>query len=307
MAQYFFLNDLMLDNALDGVDMQDVFEQTMMKYVMLRKEETLDIGSHIIIGHDVENIIIGGLPLKELIFKIENRELKTACINYFLKCVPLNTIDKNYSLDSIEDEIIEEIADIQYSNGQSATNDVIASLMSWILFSFPIVDEWKKTEVAIDSDGKYRITNFYGDNRYDIIDKILAENTSKPANKIRFINRIDKMTIELCPEFEAFFDELTEDEQIHMCNRLYTAWVRNLIQKNGEDDKLYRHCTCTGSKIMFELKSSHDLGIRFYLMNCQNGTLVFGGHSFKSKVKGDKQNNDMVRAFEAIKKYLNNK
>ena len=142
MAQYFFLNDLMLDKALNGVEKKEAFEQTMMKYVLLRKEGTLDIGSHIIIGHDVDKIRIGGLPLKELIFKIENRELKTACINYFLKCVPLNTIDKNYSLDSIEDEIIEEIADIQYLNGQSATNAVIASLMYWILFSFPIVDEW---------------------------------------------------------------------------------------------------------------------------------------------------------------------
>ena len=303
MPRYFYFNDLMPSEALADINIQEVFEQTMMNYVRLRKEKILDIGLYIVIGDDIDKIYLGGVLLTEMIFKIKDRELKKACISYFRNSYPINDI-KVCSIDNFDDSTIEEISDLVYSNGKSSTNVAIASLHAKTLLSLPISDEWKKTDVVIDEKGKYHIVNFYGDNRYSVIDKFLTDDNSASANKLRFIHRLDKYNIEFCKDFGVMFESLKAQEQKHRCDRLYIAYQKKLIDLNIEDENLYRQCKCTGSDNMFELKSSYDMGLRFYLMKCPDSVLIFGGHSFKSKVKGEKQDHDMIRAFDTIKKYL---
>lgn len=92
-----------------------------------------------------------------------------------------------------------------------------------------------------------------------------------------------------------------------MINRLNVAYSKNLIGLNKEDEKLYRHCTCTGVSNMFELKSAHNFGIRFYLKKKDERHLIFGGVGRKSNYKGKKQNNDMIRAYKEIEEYENSK
>lgn len=55
------------------------------------------------------------------------------------------------------------------------------------------------------------------------------------------------------------------EELRNMTLRLNLAYSRNLIALNKEDERLYRHCSCTGDSNMFELKSSHDWGSDFIL------------------------------------------
>ena len=183
MPRYFYFNDLMPSEALADINIQEVFEETMMNYVRLRKEKILDIGLYIVIGDDIDKIYLGGVLLTEMIFKIKDRELKKACISYFKNSYPINDI-KECSIDNFDDSTIEEISDLVYSNGKSSTNVAIASLHAFTLLSLPISDEWKKTDVIIDEKGKYHIVNFYGDNRYNVIDKFLTDDNSASANKL---------------------------------------------------------------------------------------------------------------------------
>ena len=179
----------------------------------------------------------------------------------------------------------------------------MASLKSWLLLSFPIEKEWKNPIVTLDDKNKYKLNNFYGSNRYCIVDKILQGQETSEAYLVRFTHRLDNFTIEYSDDFKDYFLKMQVEELRNMTLRLNLAYSRNLITLNKEDERLYRHCSCTGVSNMFELKSSHDLGIRFYLKKKDESHLIFGGVGRKSNYKGLQQNNDMIRAYRTIEKY----
>lgn len=288
-------------------DIQKVFEHTMIHYVQIRKEKLLDIEKYIIIGDEIDKIIIGGKKLIDLIKGIEDNDLKKACFSYFCQRDNVNLMDYNYKDKSIEDSILGEILDMNYHNGKPALYSAIACLNSWILFSFPIEKEWRNATIVLDGDNKYKIHNFYGENRYDVVGRILQDKETNEAYLVRFTHRLDNYFIEYSQTFKDDFLNLQTTELNHMVKRLNVAYSKNLISLNKEEEKIYRHCTCTGDNNMFELKSAHDLGIRFYLKKKDEHHLIFGGIGRKSKYKGSKQNNDMNRAYQEILKYENSK
>ena len=305
MSQKFYLNDLMSEANVD--DMQEIFEHTMKQYVQIRKESLLDIEKYIVLGTEFDNIKIGGKPLAYLIKSIKDTDLKKTCFNYFCQRDNANLVDYNYQDKVIEDSVLEEILDMRYHNGKPALYTAIASINTWILFSFPIEKEWVNSVITLDRGNKYKLLNFYEKNRYDVVGKILQDEETKEAYLVRFTHRIDNYLIEYSQVFKDDFMNLQIAELSHMVNRLNVAYSKNLISLNKEDEKLYRHCICNGVSKMFELKSAHDLGIRFYLEKKDEHCLIFGGVGRKSKYKGKKQNNDIIRAYQEIEKYEKSK
>lgn len=303
MSQIFYLNDLMADAPTDGVDVQKEFENTMLQYAKIRNEPLLDIEKYVVIGNEVSKIMIGGKSLKELIKGVEDNDLRKVCYGYFCLRDNTNLLDYNYQDADFNDTVLEEILDMTFHNGKSALYTAMASLKSWLLLSFPIEKEWKNPIVTLDDKNKYKLNNFYGSNRYCIVDKILQGQETSEAYLVRFTHRLDNFTIEYCDDFKDYFLKMQVEELRNMTLRLNLAYSRNLITLNKEDERLYRLCSCTGVSNMFELKSSHDLGIRFYLKKKDESHLIFGGVGRKSNYKGLQQNNDMIRAYRTIEKY----
>lgn len=303
MSQIFYLNDLMADAPTDGVDVQKEFENTMLQYAKIRNEPLLDIEKYVVIGNEVSKIMIGGKSLKELIKGVEDNDLRKVCFGYFCLRDNTNLLDYNYQDADFNDTVLEEILDMTFHNGKSALYTAMASLKSWLLLSFPIEKEWKNPIVTLDDKNKYKLNNFYGSNRYCIVDKILQGQETSEAYLVRFTHRLDNFTIEYSDDFKDYFLKMQVEELRNMTLRLNLAYSRNLITLNKEDERLYRHCSCTGVSNMFELKSSHDLGIRFYLKKKDESHLIFGGVGRKSNYKGLQQNNDMIRAYRTIEKY----
>lgn len=303
MSQIFYLNDLMADAPTDGVDVQKEFENTMLQYAKIRNEPLLDIEKYVVIGNEVSKIMIGGKSLKELIKGVEDNDLRKVCYGYFCLRDNTNLLDYNYQDADFNDTVLEEILDMTFHNGKSALYTAMASLKSWLLLSFPIEKEWKNPIVTLDDKNKYKLNNFYGSNRYCIVDKILQGQETSEAYLVRFTHRLDNFTIEYSDDFKDYFLKMQVEELRNMTLRLNLAYSRNLIALNKEDERLYRHCSCTGVSNMFELKSSHDLGIRFYLKKKDESHLIFGGVGRKSNYKGLQQNNDMIRAYRTIEKY----
>lgn len=303
MSQIFYLNDLMADAPTDGVDVQKEFENTMLQYAKIRNEPLLDIEKYVVIGNEVSKIMIGGKSLKELIKGVEDNDLRKVCYGYFCLRDNTNLLDYNYQDADFNDTVLEEILDMTFHNGKSALYTAMASLKSWLLLSFPIEKEWKNPIVTLDDKNKYKLNNFYGSNRYCIVDKILQGQETSEAYLVRFTHRLDNFTIEYSDDFKDYFLKMQVEELRNMTIRLNLAYSRNLIALNNEDERLYRHCSCTGVSNMFELKSSHDLGIRFYLKKKDESHLIFGGVGRKSNYKGLQQNNDMIRAYRTIEKY----
>lgn len=303
MSQIFYLNDLMADAPTDGVDVQKEFENTMLQYAKIRNEPLLDIEKYVVIGNEVSKIMIGGKSLKELIKGVEDNDLRKVCYGYFCLRDNTNLLDYNYQDADFNDTVLEEILDMTFHNGKSALYTAMASLKSWLLLSFPIEKEWKNPIVTLDDKNKYKLNNFYGSNRYCIVDKILQGQETSEAYLVRFTHRLDNFTIEYSDDFKDCFLKMQVEELRNMTLRLNLAYSRNLITLNKEDERLYRLCSCTGVSNMFELKSSHDLGIRFYLKKIDESHLIFGGVGRKSNYKGLQQNNDMIRAYRTIEKY----
>ena len=303
MSQIFYLNDLMADAPTDGVDVQKEFENTMLQYAKIRNEPLLDIEKYVVIGNEVSKIMIGGKSLKELIKGVEDNDLRKVCYGYFCLRDNTNLLDYNYQDADFNDTVLEEILDMTFHNGKSALYTAMASLKSWLLLSFPIEKEWKNPIVTLDDKNKYKLNNFYGSNRYCIVDKILQGQETSEAYLVRFTHRLDNFTIEYSDDFKDYFLKMQVEELRNMTLRLNLAYSRNLITLNKEDERLYRLCLCTGVSNMFELKSSHDLGIRFYLKKKDESHLIFGGVGRKSNYKGLQQNNDMIRAYRTIEKY----
>lgn len=303
MSQIFYLNDLMADAPTDGVDVQKEFENTMLQYAKIRNEPLLDIEKYVVIGNEVSKIMIGGKSLKELIKGVEDNDLRKVCYGYFCLRDNTNLLDYNYQDADFNDTVLEEILDMTFHNGKSALYTAMASLKSWLLLSFPIEKEWKNPIVTLDDKNKYKLNNFYESNRYCIVDKILQGQETSEAYLVRFTHRLDNFTIEYSDDFKDYFLKMQVEELRNMTLRLNLAYSRNLITLNKEDERLYRLCSCTGVSNMFELKSSHDLGIRFYLKKKDESHLIFGGVGRKSNYKGLQQNNDMIRAYRTIEKY----
>ena len=303
MSQIFYLNDLMADAPTDGVDVQKEFENTMLQYAKIRNEPLLDIEKYVVIGNEVSKIMIGGKSLKELIKGVEDNDLRKVCYGYFCLRDNTNLLDYNYQDADFNDTVLEEILDMTFHNGKSALYTAMASLKSWLLLSFPIEKEWKNPIVTLDDKNKYKLNNFYGSNRYCIVDKILQGQETSEAYLVRFTHRLDNFTIEYSDDFKDYFLKMQVEELRNMTLRLNLAYSRNLITLNKEDERLYRLCSCTGVSNMFELKSSHDLGIRFYLKKKDESHLIFGGVGRKSNYKRLQQNNDMIRAYRTIEKY----
>lgn len=282
MSQIFYLNDLMADAPTDGVDVQKEFENTMLQYAKIRNEPLLDIEKYVVIGNEVSKIMIGGKSLKELIKGVEDNDLRKVCYGYFCLRDNTNLLDYNYQDADFNDTVLEEILDMTFHNGKSALYTAMASLKSWLLLSFPIEKEWKNPIVTLDDKNKYKLNNFYGSNRYCIVDKILQGQETSEAYLVRFTHRLDNFTIEYSDDFKDYFLKMQVEELRNMTLRLNLAYSRNLITLNKEDERLYRLCSCTGVSNMFELKSSHDLGIRFYLKKKDESHLIFGGVGRKS-------------------------
>ena len=182
MSQIFYLNDLMADAPTDGVDVQKEFENTMHQYAQIRNEPLLDIEKYVVIGNEVSKIMIGGKSLKELIKGVEDSDLKKVCYGYFCLRDNTNLLDYNYQDADFNDTVLEEILDMTFHNGKSSLYAAMASLKSWILLSFPIEKEWKNPIVTLDNKNKYKLNNFYGSNRYDIVDKIDTHTFSPNEN-----------------------------------------------------------------------------------------------------------------------------
>lgn len=293
----------MADAPTDGVDVQKEFENTMLQYAKIRNEPLLDIEKYVVIGNEVSKIMIGGKSLKELIKGVEDNDLRKVCYGYFCLRDNTNLLDYNYQDADFNDTVLEEILDMTFHNGKSALYTAMASLKSWLLLSFPIEKEWKNPIVTLDDKNKYKLNNFYGSNRYCIVDKILQGQETSEAYLVRFTHRLDNFTIEYSDDFKDYFLKMQVEELRNMTLRLNLAYSRNLITLNKEDERLYRLCSCTGVSNMFELKSSHDLEIRFYLKKKDESHLIFGGVGRKSNYKGLQQNNDMIRAYRTIEKY----
>lgn len=311
MEQVFLLNDLLPQNeCCDRVP--ELFEEVMVNFIKLKKEKPLDIKNTILTAEEPCKTLIGGKDLKQLILNIENHELKSAVCALFLHG---QVLSENYNISEWPEETIEDLLNLKTENGTSATNVGIACVSGWKLLSIPLTTDFVKDKLCFQGTSQeYDVYNFYGYNMNSIVNEILGNSTTFDALKLKLRYCIDGYTISLTPGFETLLSSRTFEECLHMVARLKLAYEKKCLLGEYLDENLLRSCTCTGDKHMFELKSSHTFGLRFYLKIYDKNAIVFSligqkaDYGDKSKKKGGNtaQNKDMLKAAELANKFIEN-
>ena len=275
-------------------------------------EKKLTIEKKILTVKEPQDTIICGSNLKKLICGIGDRDLKTYAMSMFMHG---QILSDQYHVDNWPDDLLDDILCLTDGNGKDAMNEGIASICSWVLLSLPVSEDFKRDYFEFKGKQTYRVPNYYGQNKKNIVYSILGLDESNETMELKLRYALDLYQIHLTDEFKEAYTRMRVNEREVMISRLVTAHEKKCLIKQVKDDNLLRECTCTNDKHMFELKSNSELGIRFFFKVFDSNHIVFSLIEHKSdygdkskKKKGETaQNKDMKRALDIANHYMESK
>lgn len=312
MGKVFLLNELMPAEEIDGVNVQKLFVDTIKSFSGLCAEKKLTIEKKILTVKEPQDTIICGSNLKKLICGIGDRDLKTYAMSMFMHG---QILSDQYHVDNWPDDLLDDILCLTDGNGKDAMNEGIASICSWVLLSLPVSEDFKRDYFEFKGKQTYRVPNYYGQNKKNIVYSILGLDESNETMELKLRYALDLYQIHLTDEFKEAYTRMRVNEREVMISRLVTTHEKKCLIKQVKDDNLLRECTCTNDKHMFELKSNSELGIRFFFKVFDSNHIVFSLIGHKSdygdkskKKKGETaQNKDMKRALDIANHYMESK
>lgn len=312
MGKVFLLNELMPAEEIDGVNVQKLFVDTIKSFSGLCAEKKLTIEKKILTVKEPQDTIICGSNLKKLICGIGDRDLKTYAMSMFMHG---QILSDQYHVDNWPDDLLDDILCLTDGNGKDAMNEGIASICSWVLLSLSVSEDFKRDYFEFKGKQTYRVPNYYGQNKKNIVYSILGLDESNETMELKLRYALDLYQIHLTDEFKEAYTRMRVNEREVMISRLVTAHEKKCLIKQVKDDNLLRECTCTNDKHMFELKSNSELGIRFFFKVFDSNHIVFSLIGHKSdygdkskKKKGETaQNKDMKRALDIANHYMESK
>ena len=312
MGKVFLLNELMPAEEIDGVNVQKLFVDTIKSFSGLCAEKKLTIEKKILTVKEPQDTIICGSNLKKLICGIGDRDLKTYAMSMFMHG---QILSDQYHVDNWPDDLLDDILCLTDGNGKDAMNEGIASICSWVLLSLPVSEDFKRDYFEFKGKQTYRVPNYYGQNKKNIVYSILGLDESNETMELKLRYALDLYQIHLTDEFKEAYTRMRVNEREVMISRLVTAHEKKCLIKQIKDDNLLRECTSTNDKHMFELKSNSELGIRFFFKIFDMNHIVFSLIGHKSdygdkskKKKGETaQNKDMKRALDIANHYMESK
>lgn len=312
MGKVFLLNELMPEEEIDGVNVQKLFVDTIKSFSGLCAEKKLAIEKKILTVKEPQDTIICGSNLKKLICGIGDRDLKTYAIGMFLHG---QILADQYHVDNWPDDLVDDLLNLTDDKGKNAMNEGVASVCSWGLLSLPVSEDFKRDYFEFKGMQTYRVPNYYGQNKKNIVYSILGLDESNETMELKLRYALDLYQIHLTDEFKEAYTRMRVNEREVMISRLVTAHEKKCLVKLAKDDKLLRECTCTNDKHMFELKSNSESGIRFFFKIFDSNHIVFSlighksGYGDKSKKKkgATAQNKDMMHALDIANQYIESK
>lgn len=309
MGKVFLLNELLPEEEVDGVKVQEIFIDTIRNFSELCAEKELSIEKKILTVKEPKETIICGSNLKKLICGIGDRELKTYASSMFLHG---QILADQYHVDNWPDDLVNDLLELTDDKGKTAMNEGIASICSWVLLSLPVSEDFKSDYFEFKGKQTYRVPNYYGLNKKNIVYSILGLDESNETMELKLRYALDLYQIHLTDEFKEAYTRMRVNEQEVMISKLVTACKKGCLIKQVKDDNLLRECTCTKDKHMFELKSNSELGIRFFFKIFDMNHIVFSlighksdyGDKSKKKKGATAQNKDMMRALDIANHYM---
>jgi len=237
-----------------------------------------------------------GFTIKDCILSLD-KETKNYAISLFRK----------YPFDNFY-----EIKDEYYNNFYFKVNEkkidaIYLSIVGYengILFTLPIIKEFKNNFLTLNSDdnSKIKVLNLYGkkENSEFIINYISKQIQNTLPNFEKFISIIGNC--KYSDKFEKSFKELPLNAQENVIIFFQKAIDRNGNTKFYADDDLIKDVTPSSSKYKtYELRIFKPMALRIYFNESSNFTYLA---SIEKKPNPKVQNNDIITANIEIKQFF---
>ena len=194
MGKVFLLNELLPEEEVDGVKVQEIFIDTIRNFSELCAEKELSIEKKILTVKEPKETIICGSNLKKLICGIGDRELKTYASSMFLHG---QILADQYHVDNWPDDLVNDLLELTDDKGKTAMNEGIASICSWVLLSLPVSEDFKSDYFEFKGKQTYRVPNYYGLNKKNIVYSILGLDESNETMELKLRYALDLYQIHL--------------------------------------------------------------------------------------------------------------
>lgn len=298
MAQFYFNDCLPTETSCD---VEETFRGVICGFLLLQKEEGLQIDRTLVIGELPENTPICGISLKEILSKYRgSREEKNAVIALFRNAIVLsNQWDDFVNPDNI-------YKDFSF-NGRDAHYLAVASANKLIAISLPIEEQLKTDTLEISvfntlnktTESPVYISNWFNDNTNNICKQLLPRTETQLDGLKNLFYGIGKKVV---------FSEKFVDQWNHEINnnsikdriikRFEEANRDNLLFPAKDDPreprlKIIRKDNTRDTNI-FELRL-RDIGVRVYF-SCDSVTMKILLYGTKTKNQGHGQESDFRMA-----------
>lgn len=303
MAQFYFNDCLPTETSCD---VEETFRGVICGFLLLQKEEGLQIDRTLVIGELPENTPICGISLKEILSKYRgSREEKNAVIALFRNAIVLsNQWDDFVNPDNI-------YKDFSF-NGRDAHYLAVASANKLIAISLPIEEQLKTDTLEISvfntlnktTESPVYISNWFNDNTNNICKQLLPRTETQLDELKNLFYGIGKKVV---------FSEKFVDQWNHEINnnsikdriikRFEEAYKGKLLFPAKDDPREPKYKIVrkdNQNTNVFELRL-RDIGVRVYFV-CDINTIKIIFYGTKTSHYGHGQESDFRIANELLKK-----
>lgn len=288
----FYLNEC-LGGTFTCQELTTAFSELILAFSSLTQKDYLHVHKGWVLEKEAGKIVLGGIPLADIIRKLQNREIKRLFYSYTLN-YPIG----EFFAESDDDSLLQ--ANYTFEQ-EDATNIVIAGRNGGILLTLPVSDAVKKDDLTVKSGHPdYEdiiIPNFHGGTSQNVI---VTEKRLLRRNYNNAPNGIDKLSF-LAPHVimsDTFRKRLKNAPSEHIKSifeRLNEILTNNMLQPLQCNGTMISHV----SEHVSELRVVNPVDIRIYFHEHTN-TIYFAKMALKSEYVAENAQTEDIKEAENI-------
>ena len=288
----FYLNDC-LGGTFAGQELATAFVKLVSAFSSLTQKDYLHIHKGWVLEKEAGKIVLGGIPLADIIKRLQNREIKRLFYSYtlnypigeiFTECDDNSLLQANYTFEQ-----------------EDATNIAIAGRNGGLLLTLPVSDTVKKDGLTIRSGHPdfedVTVPNLHGETPQNVTateKRLIKMNYDKAPDGIDKLSYLAPHVI-MSEAFQKRFENAPSEHIRSIFDRLDEILANNMLQPLQCNGTMISHV----SEHVSELRVVNPVDIRIYFHEYMD-TIYFAKMSLKSEYVSSNAQNEDIKESENI-------